>query len=117
MNTIRVLDNDDNNTIRVLDNNVVSNQYPYNIYNGYWLYQSEIYRNRNNHIDLKYKKAKDENVNKICTICTENIILDQKIYIPKKCCKSIFHYNCIKEWTKYKQTCPICRKILDEGQC
>ena len=59
MNTIRVLDNDDNNTIRVLDNNVVSNQYPYNIYNGYWLHQSEIYRNRNNHrnnhINLKYK--------------------------------------------------------------
>ena len=42
-----------------------------------------------------------------CTICLEEI----KESITLKCSHS-FCYNCIDEWYKQKQTCPLCRKKI-----
>lgn len=50
-----------------------------------------------------------------CCICVEKFVDDD--IVSKLPCKHIFHEPCIKEWGKYKTTCPICRtelKIKDE---
>jgi len=42
-----------------------------------------------------------------CSICL-NGNLDCSI----DSCKHKFHYNCIKEWSKTSNTCPLCRKVF-----
>lgn len=52
----------------------------------------------------------DESVlnNTQCTICLENLKLDEKLIILQ--CKHIFHRECIKYWLLNQSTkCPICR--------
>lgn len=46
----------------------------------------------------------DLNLNK-CTICIEDILTDIE-YLP---CAHSFHKECIDEWTKTNNTCPICK--------
>ena len=50
------------------------------------------------------------NNNKECTICTVEYEKDCMVSITK--CNHIFHTDCIKEWAKYKQVCPVCRAVL-----
>lgn len=50
------------------------------------------------------------NNNKECTICTVEYEKDCMVSITK--CNHIFHTDCIKEWAKYKQICPMCRTEL-----
>ena len=45
------------------------------------------------------------NYNKFCCICLDNIRYNG---IELKC-NHIFHKNCIEEWKKYNNICPICR--------
>jgi hypothetical protein len=60
----------------------------------------------------KYITVKNDirNDNKECTICTVDYEEDCMVSITK--CKHIFHTECIKEWAKYKQVCPVCRAVL-----
>ena len=44
---------------------------------------------------------------KDCSICTVDYEKDDMISITN--CNHVFHTDCIKEWAKYKQICPICR--------
>ncbi len=53
-----------------------------------------------NHLETK-------NTSGTCPICLENT---QKTYIIK--CSHIFHTNCLEEWAKVSNSCPICRKEL-----
>ena len=64
---------------------------------------------------IKYnerEKLSDEN--KKCAICLENFGLDDNcICLP---CIHIFHEQCIKNWLKRRNICPICRfKITSES--
>ena len=45
-----------------------------------------------------------------CSICTENFKNEDQVSNME--CKHLFHKDCIIEWGKYKNTCPICREIL-----
>jgi hypothetical protein len=56
-----------------------------------------------------------------CIICFDNISIDSSLSkkndnIPKKMtkldCKHNFHTNCIEEWIKTSNTCPICRNVV-----
>jgi hypothetical protein len=42
-----------------------------------------------------------------CIICTEKF--EKDCFVSVLCCEHHFHTNCIEEWGKYKNVCPICR--------
>ena len=42
-----------------------------------------------------------------CSVCITNFETNDDIIEIK--CKHIFHNECIKEWYKYKNVCPLCR--------
>lgn len=42
-----------------------------------------------------------------CSICFENISFSQQAILK---CQHGFHFDCLKEWFKESQTCPICRQ-------
>ena len=42
-----------------------------------------------------------------CAICLENT--DNSSY-NALCCKGKFHFECLHQWFKIKNTCPLCRK-------
>ena len=46
--------------------------------------------------------------NNECIICLENMIKDDKIKILE--CGHIYHYNCINDWFKKVNECPVCYK-------
>lgn len=46
---------------------------------------------------------------KVCSICLCNINNTQA---KKTKCNHIFHEKCLKKWFQFKNTCPLCRKIL-----
>ena len=45
-----------------------------------------------------------------CRICLEKFIKNDKI--TKTQCCHWFHYDCLSEWGKYKQECPLCKSEL-----
>eukprot|EP00831_Metopus_contortus_P028196 TRINITY_DN23500_c0_g1_i3.p1 TRINITY_DN23500_c0_g1~~TRINITY_DN23500_c0_g1_i3.p1 ORF type:complete len:191 (+),score=22.32 TRINITY_DN23500_c0_g1_i3:137-709(+) len=49
-----------------------------------------------------------------CTICLEQS--DPKTYYAIKKCQHVFHYNCLRLWTKHQPICPNCRSPLLEDQ-
>lgn len=77
---------------------------------------SEYYSNK----DINNNKFIDEN-NAICLICwlpqekhNEIKLLSEFLHIKINCnCKPKLHYNCINEWIKQSQTCPICRTKIN----
>lgn len=46
-----------------------------------------------------------------CTICRDSFTDGTKI--SELNCEHIFHPECISEWMKYKQVCPVCRSNVD----
>lgn len=53
-------------------------------------------------------KIKKDNIE--CSICTDEYKNTDTISITN--CNHIFHTDCIKEWGKYKQDCPLCKNNL-----
>ena len=53
-----------------------------------------------------------EKKEKKCSICLEEFLNDEDVSLIK--CGHIFHSSCIKEWSTYKITCPVCRSELKE---
>ena len=50
---------------------------------------------------------------KICTICLEEIEIENKHYLH---CGHVFHCNCINKWLKNSYICPNCKQN-SEGNC
>ena len=48
--------------------------------------------------------------NNVCTICIEPIM--KKKQRIKFCCKQKYHTSCLSIWFRYKQSCPICKKVI-----
>lgn len=65
------------------------------------LYRLTKVKNTHNIISHKCKNGKQ-----MCSICMFN---DNKKYVKLKKCQHIFHQECLKEWTYYSDTCPLCR--------
>ena len=51
-------------------------------------------------------------VEKECSICKDNIDDRDLVRLP---CKHYFHKDCINEWFEIRNTCPLCRKIIDKN--
>jgi hypothetical protein len=49
-----------------------------------------------------------------CSICFQDIILNEQVIILPCSEKHVFHDKCIKTWTTVKPACPICRHDLTE---
>ena len=60
----------------------------------------------------KYKKIKKDDplINNECIICLDKY--KQNEYKRDLKCNHSFHKDCLKEWTKDNNTCPICRCIF-----
>jgi hypothetical protein len=54
---------------------------------------------------IKIKKEFD------CSICTDKCEINTDA--AQLICDHLFHINCITEWGKYKQDCPICRSEIE----
>ena len=50
-----------------------------------------------------------EDSNKQCTICFENYAEGEEVVTLPCDTRHMFHDNCIKEWLKQKDTCPLCK--------
>ena len=44
-----------------------------------------------------------------CPICIVDFVYDKDTYLILTCGHT-FHYSCMKEWLKYKNSCPCCRR-------
>jgi hypothetical protein len=52
--------------------------------------------------------------NKLCTICQEHYEVGESYLVLP--CMHKFHKACISQWFKTKDTCPICKANVIEGQ-
>jgi len=46
----------------------------------------------------------------ICTICLEEFIENQEVFLHK--CNNKYHKQCILDWIKIKNTCPLCKEKI-----
>jgi RING-H2 zinc finger protein RHA1/RING/U-box domain-containing protein len=68
----------------------------------------------NEALDLKvlvYDEICNEEKEKECSICLSEFEKESKVSLIS--CNHLFHNECIKEWSMYKQNCPICRKKIE----
>ena len=52
----------------------------------------------------------EQTEDKECAVCLSEFKDTDMVSVTK--CSHIFHYDCIKEWSHYKNDCPMCRDIL-----
>jgi hypothetical protein len=60
---------------------------------------------------LVYNEICNEEKEKECSICLSEFEKESKVLLIN--CSHFFHNECIKEWSMYKQNCPICRKKIE----
>ena len=65
-----------------------------------------------NFLAIKEERVKKIMCEKICTICIDNLKVNQKIKVPL--CNHIFHRDCLYKWCKKSFTCPDCRQTLSK---
>jgi hypothetical protein len=66
-------------------------------------------KNENVNIEFQTFECKGEMVESCC-ICMNKIVEKEIITTIK--CNHTFHLNCIREWSKYKADCPVCREKI-----
>lgn len=59
----------------------------------------------------KYNTIVRDDKDKGCCVCLVEFEDDSNVSVIE--CNHIFHTECIKEWTSYKKSCPVCRKNLE----
>lgn len=59
----------------------------------------------------KYSEIKDKIDDKDCCICLCDF--DDECEVSILICNHILHKDCMIEWGKYKQTCPVCREEIE----
>jgi hypothetical protein len=71
----------------------------------------ELKRNEDVKIHIKKRWCKKDDNTEQCPICQTLFKEGDEMGILYKC-KHKFHTNCIEEWGKYKQECPVCRENI-----
>ena len=75
------------------------------------IYESKLYRNPSIRLDINQHNCTNTEVNESCSICQLKFKTGDNLTTLQDC-NHTFHYNCIQEWGKYKQDCPLCRKSI-----
>lgn len=60
---------------------------------------------------FKYNSLKTDDKEKNCCICLEDFAEEDEVSFSK--CHHLFHTKCVKEWSTYKTTCPVCRENFE----
>lgn len=68
------------------------------------------YSDISKHLKTKKHQKNAKDVDECC-ICAKEIYNDRKITE----CNHLFHRKCLKEWSKYKNNCPLCREELGKN--
>ena len=58
-------------------------------------------------------RRKDYARNSVCTICLEDFTGEEEVVLCP--CKHCYHENCIKEWLRLKNSCPLCKLNIRRG--
>ena len=59
-----------------------------------------------------YNKIDSNKFENTCSVCL--VEYDENSIVSSTKCNHLFHHDCIKEWSYYKDTCPVCREQLKE---
>jgi len=60
---------------------------------------------------FKYNSLTTDDKEKNCCICLEDFTVEDEVSFSK--CHHLFHTKCVKEWSTYKTTCPVCRENFE----
>ena len=114
INNIRSLSNMNNrrNNIRSnnIYNNINNNRYNNNVHENLNI---KRFNSQRKHKINDFTQITIENINKLeegnryCSICLEDFKIREKVAVLP--CIHFFHNNCIKNWIKKQNTCPICK--------
>jgi predicted nucleic acid-binding Zn ribbon protein len=70
----------------------------------------ELKRNDSIKLGLVHIQASDNDTDSICPVC--QVKIEKGDTVCKPVCSHIVHRDCLSEWVKYKQECPMCRKAI-----
>jgi hypothetical protein len=74
------------------------------------LYDQELKRDDSVVLDVDKTLCSKEDEKQDCSVCMTN--LSENEYKSTLSCSHTFHYDCIQEWGKHKQECPLCREKI-----
>lgn len=72
---------------------------------------SELKRDPTIRLDILSRPCSTCDVDEYCSVCQANFKLGEKLSTLHDC-DHTFHHQCIQEWGKYKQECPLCRSAI-----
>ncbi|XP_056698406.1 RING-H2 finger protein ATL39-like [Spinacia oleracea] len=61
---------------------------------------------------MKFLQVPLSNRGNGCSICLQERYEDDEVCKVLPGCHHVFHADCIDQWLKKRQTCPVCRKIF-----
>jgi len=71
---------------------------------------SHLHRNAEITLDIPGRPAVSAETSEDCTVCQCKFKLGEKI--SPLSCGHKFHHDCLQEWGKHKQECPLCRSSI-----
>lgn len=75
------------------------------------MYDSQLSRNPTIRLDIRPHNCKSIEVDQHCSVCQDKFKLGDSLSTLQDC-KHTFHNECLEEWGKYKQECPLCRSAI-----
>lgn len=78
------------------------------------LYSGEIRRDADIVLDVNKNSCRKEDEKEQCSVCLSNF--KENEMMSELTCSHKFHYDCIIEWGKHKQECPLCRESISVKQ-
>lgn len=78
--------------------------------------ENDFQLRRNDNVEIDVSTQLYSTTNKkydSCCICTDNYKKNDEVSVLE--CEHIYHLKCIKEWGKYKSTCPVCNAKISNN--
>ena len=78
--------------------------------------ENDLQLHRNDNVEINVSSQLYSTTNKkydACCICTDNYKKNDEVSVLE--CEHIYHIKCIKEWCKYKSTCPVCNANISNN--
>jgi hypothetical protein len=78
--------------------------------------ENDLQLHRNDNVEINVSSQLYSTTNKkydSCCICTDNYKKNDEVSVLE--CEHIYHIKCIKEWCKYKSSCPVCNANISNN--